>query len=423
MILVSADIAFWWKFFLNPDINAFPNNPVTMASISSGTSLAEIPRMNMQLLWNWNQQERGYQVSAAGIPIGALRCAPNPSMYVGKPLPTARWPSPATPSFHVAKPAIHTEDDIIYRKHLPTFADDEVVDETAGKAVEAALLESTASKKHHATLVRRCKATGARAATRTAKNLLQDAGNDAQQSVLSQRDSELLLSFLTVPYIRMPLVLQFFASNDRIHKLCSHKLRGILDAVLFEPQTCLESHLTDVEPVVVPTQHPSLLASAYGLLFNELVHSPHAAIRCICALLKAALALDTGAVCDIDACDFNVAVDIILYVARLGSRVDNYISFLLDYVDDPSDCTNGPLRGIWLEESAIQALRAGQDQLRTMLRGRYNHVIEDYLRKLHSETSLYPADEGLVSDISLCNAAPYLLLCAESSLLIDVIRT
>ena len=387
------DIAFWWKWFLNPDLSTFPNNPVTMATIGAGTELAEIPRMSMQLNWNWDGQQ--YQITAAGISqSGALHCAPNPAQYVNKPLPTARWPSTATPSFHVAKPAIRGEDDIIYRKNLPSFADDEVVD-TAGKTVEASLLESAASKQHHATLVRRSKATGARA--ETAQHALPREGSaDAKQSSLSQRDSELLLSFLTVPYIRMPLVLQFFSSNDRIHKLCSHKLRGILDAVLFEPQACLEAHVTDVEPVVVPTKHPNLLASPYGLLLNELVHSPATAIRCICSLLQAALALDTGAVCDIDAIDFNVAVDIILYVARLGSRVDNYIAFLLDYIDSPEDSTNGPLRSVWLDEYGIAALRAGQVSLRSMLRDKYDVVIEDYLRKLHLETSMYPEDEGLV---------------------------
>jgi hypothetical protein len=311
------DISFWWKYFLNPDMNAFPNNPLQMASIGSGTALPEIPRMNMQLNWQWDQQQRGYQVTAAGMAgIGALHCIPNPALYVGKPVPVARWPSTATPSFHVAKPAIRGEDDIIYRKNLPSFSDDEVV-ESAGKTVEAALLESAASKQHHATLVRRSKATGERAA-KTQQALPEHGvdGQDGQQSHLSQRDSELLLSFLTVPYIRMPLVLQFFSSNDRIHKLCSHKLRGILDGVLFEPQSCLEAHVTNVEPVVVPTQHANLLASPYGLLLNELVHSPAPAVRCIIALLQAALDLDTGAVCELDGFDFNVAVDIILYATQ-----------------------------------------------------------------------------------------------------------
>jgi hypothetical protein len=345
------DIAFWWKYFLNPDMTAFQNNPLQMASLGSGSSLQEIPRMNVQLLWSWNQQERGYQVSATGMTIGALHCAPNPALYVGKPTPTARWPSTATPSFHVAKPAIRGEDDIVYRKNLPSFADDEVVD-TAGKSVEAFLLNSAASKQHHATLVRRSKATGARAVT--AHALPKSGVQDGPQGVLSQRDSELLLSYLTVPYIRMPLVLQFFSSNDRIHKLSSHKLRGIVDGVLFEPQACLEAHVTNIEPVVVPTQHSNLLASPYGLLLNELVHSPAQAIRCIIALLKAGLDLDTGQVCDIDAFDFNVSVDIILYAARLGSRVDNYITFLIAYVDQPSELVNGPLRGVSLDTSGIR---------------------------------------------------------------------
>ena len=52
---------------------------------------------------------------------------------------------------------------------------------------------------------------------------------------LGQHDSELLLSYLTVPYIRLPLVLNFFATEDRIHALQKKELRAIVDAVLFEP--------------------------------------------------------------------------------------------------------------------------------------------------------------------------------------------
>ena len=53
-------------------------------------------------------------------------------------------------------------------------------------------------------------------------------------AILGQRDSELLISYLTVPYLRLPLVLTFFSSDDRIHKLQSPQLRSILDSVLFE---------------------------------------------------------------------------------------------------------------------------------------------------------------------------------------------
>ena len=47
---------------------------------------------------------------------------------------------------------------------------------------------------------------------------------------LGQHDTELLLSYLTVPYLRVPLILSFFASDDRIHALQSEKLQGLLEA-------------------------------------------------------------------------------------------------------------------------------------------------------------------------------------------------
>ena len=62
----------------------------------------------------------------------------------------------------------------------------------------------------------------------------------------------------------------FFASDDRVHKLQSAKLKGILDSVLFEPGAYLRMRDTGVVPAMVPTQHPQLLSSAYGLLVNEL---------------------------------------------------------------------------------------------------------------------------------------------------------
>ena len=88
--------------------------------------------------------------------------------------------------------------------------------------------------------------------------------------MLSQRDSELLLSFLTVPYLRLPLVWTFFASEDRVHKLQSSKLQSILDSVTFEPGTHLRVRDTGVLPGMVPTTHPRLLGTPYGHLINEL---------------------------------------------------------------------------------------------------------------------------------------------------------
>ena len=105
-----------------------------------------------------------------------------------------RYPSRADPATYLPQSPKRplTENDILYRPGLPGFAE--------GGSLEAGTTTTTTAP-----------------------------------PALSQRDSELLLSYLTVPYIRLTLVLTFFASEDRVHKLASKSLRGLLDAVLFEP--------------------------------------------------------------------------------------------------------------------------------------------------------------------------------------------
>ena len=46
---------------------------------------------------------------------------------------------------------------------------------------------------------------------------------------INARDCELLMSYLTVPYLRIPLCLAFFATPERIHSLGNHELRSVLD--------------------------------------------------------------------------------------------------------------------------------------------------------------------------------------------------
>eukprot|EP00939_MAST-03C_sp_MAST-3C-sp1_P003461 g3461.t1 len=51
---------------------------------------------------------------------------------------------------------------------------------------------------------------------------------------LSREEAELLFSFLTVPYARIPLILNFFASKDRVTYLFNVDLQKMLEAVIFE---------------------------------------------------------------------------------------------------------------------------------------------------------------------------------------------
>ncbi|CDJ44264.1 hypothetical protein ETH_00037020, partial [Eimeria tenella] len=52
---------------------------------------------------------------------------------------------------------------------------------------------------------------------------------------LPAADAELLLQFLTAPYLRIPLLLQFFGEGSRVETLCCPVLQQVLAAALFEP--------------------------------------------------------------------------------------------------------------------------------------------------------------------------------------------
>ena len=100
------------------------------------------------------------------------------------------------------------------------------------------------------------------------------ASSTSAARALGQHDAELLLSYLTVPYLRIPLVVSFFATDDRIHSLQAPKLQKLLDAVLFEPGNHLPLDSAGLEPVDVPTSAPTLLGTPHHLLLNELCRSP-----------------------------------------------------------------------------------------------------------------------------------------------------
>ena len=217
-----------------------------------------------------------------------------------------RYPSPAVAGLLTAPQQAETEDDILHIKNLSTFDDS-----------------------------------------------------------LGQRDSELLLSYLTVPYLRLPLMLTFFATEDRIHALRSEKLREVLDSVLFEPNRYLPAGVLSV-PSLVPCNNPQLLSSAYGLLINELARSPDVAVSCTLRLLRLAVDLDVGTV-------RSTTVDIILYVVRLACRVDNYLSYLLGRQDDQYASV---MRERELTGALRQVCEEGLMLLRRELRGVVHRMLE-----------------------------------------------
>ena len=168
---------------------------------------------------------------------------------------------------------------------------------------------------------------------------------------------------------------------------------------------------------MVPTQHPGLLASAYGLLVNELHRAPDNVLVPVQQLLTGALALDTGAVCDLGGEDFNTGVDIILYVTRLACRVDNYVSFLMDHTLGKHRCVDAPLREVKIPPSTLATLAAGRRALRLLLEGVVAPLLEEYLHKLDKETRNSPSNEKLIDRNSrlACDLHAHKLLLYRNS--------
>jgi hypothetical protein len=183
---------------------------------------------------------------------------------------------------------------------------------------------------------------------------------------LSQRDVELLLSYLTVPYIRVPLVLRFFAVPERVTALGCPKLRQVLDDVLFEPGAWQSSD-NNAPPATIPGTSRDHLRTPCGLLLNELVHSPHGVLQPLQTLLEAAKDLDTG--------KYSLSTSpTILYVLRLFVRVEGYIKFLIKHVrwtqEKDRRTSSGPetfIRGLICDNQHLDELVRIQSSIRLSL--------------------------------------------------------
>ena len=135
---------------------------------------------------------------------------------------------------------------------------------------------------------------------------------------LRPREAELLFQYLTVPYLRVPLLLRFFSQPSRIHALGSPKLQAALDAALFEPGLW-QSEMVKTAPQHIPAPTRAHLATPSGILFNELTRSPTAVSESILALTGLALELDSGRY---DPGSANCAAS--LYILRVASRVEGF---------------------------------------------------------------------------------------------------
>jgi len=169
---------------------------------------------------------------------------------------------------------------------------------------------------------------------------------------LGQRDSELFLSYLTVPYLRIPLLLDFFSSDYRMYALKNETLRNCLECCLSEcgrflpsaiwsdPQRCL--------PKEVPSEEDALIATSHGLLLNELQHSPKGVLDPVQRLVEWAACAASSVHDD--------SFQIILYVCRLSARVSSFSKHLLQ-------CWRGEVPGFEVWKDALKGTQPNIKEL------------------------------------------------------------
>ena len=73
---------------------------------------------------------------------------------------------------------------------------------------------------------------------------------------LRAADVELLLSYLLAPYLRVPLLLRFFAMPSHTQALSQLELQEVLDAALFEPGLW-QPDAPKQMPTTIPAGHNS----------------------------------------------------------------------------------------------------------------------------------------------------------------------
>eukprot|EP00756_Hemistasia_phaeocysticola_P010307 Hpha_TRINITY_DN15008_c2_g11::TRINITY_DN15008_c2_g11_i1::g.123864::m.123864 len=211
--------------------------------------------------------------------------------------------------------------------------------------------------------------------------------------LIGQRDSELLLSYLTAPYLRIPLVLHFFASEDRAALLRAPVMQKLLDSVLFEPGRFQSAAFTHKCPQMVPVEKDELLATPYGLLFNELQHSPDSVVEPLIALLGQAVELDSGTV-------FNeTAVDVLLYLVRTIARVFSYLWLLTAHQKRvvAAGWKDHPLRGVSpLRADVVARLESFQESFSKVLAGDLHPMIERWIREAINKVTVV-TDGGAVA--------------------------
>ncbi|CAJ1380920.1 unnamed protein product [Effrenium voratum] len=181
---------------------------------------------------------------------------------------------------------------------------------------------------------------------------------------LKASESELLLTYLVAPYLRIPLVLNFFWDKQRMTLLQEPQLQAILEATLFEPGPWLPHQEAPAE--TIPSS--KCLGTRAGLLLNELQFSSDVLSACL-RLLRFVHEQDPGR----PGTAGTGKEALILFIVRLAVRVESYAVLVLD-----KQKQRAGRRQVSVMQQASQRIQAGLQELSNMLRNEIMQMLLEW---------------------------------------------
>ena len=135
---------------------------------------------------------------------------------------------------------------------------------------------------------------------------------------LSQEEAEQLYSYLTTPYMRIPLVLDFF-SRDRVGCLFNISLQRMLEETIFVPGRWGIFSLTEGKNLKKVPCDPQILHTQHGYLVAELERGPSITLASFLKLLQGGKKLAVG--------DYQSSfVGVLLFLLRLNVKMLMFIA-------------------------------------------------------------------------------------------------
>ena len=193
-------------------------------------------------------------------------------------------------------------------------------------------------------------------------------------NLLKPSESELLLTYLTAPMIRLPLVMKLFAEPTRVRGLTHNDIQSVLDAVIFEPGPWAPPEPTTI-PKEIPATTRAHMATPTGLLVHELINCPAPLADSAEELLALSLELDTGRH---DA----PSAQGVLFACRMLTRLLAFVDSILkaNSLDSEFTTSTGLTRGLDCSSASLSALADVKVRITKALKERCRPVIQRWLR-------------------------------------------